>query len=73
MPLREWTGEVSDQLSSLSHVFTVHVFFEKKEKNVSPDTNAAGVATQSTDALQHLWSVFVLHERGATTPSSLKT
>ena len=35
----------------LSNVLTVHDFFLFREKNVSPDTCAASVATQGTDGL----------------------
>ena len=46
-------------------------FSKKREKNVSPDTCAAGVATQGTDDPTVMrFCVQLLHERGASEPTN---
>ena len=60
------------QASWMSNVLPVHVLL----KSVSPDTCAAGGATQRTDfpaLVMRLCVLLLLLKRGATTPSSLNT
>ena len=63
------------QAPLIDAVFFQRMFSFWKERNVSPDSYVAGVATQMTDvpALVTRFCVQLLLERGATTSSSLTT